>query len=110
MVTDELEGPPFEGTISVTSLPNQVALLEMWALDSRGVTGPPFEVPVWIYNMVGDVDGDGLVGEGDRDALAGLLGLTPSNPAYLPWYDTSANGMVDEADLAAIGYFWGDSI
>ncbi len=110
VVTDELEGPPFEGTISVTSLPNQVALLEMWALDSRGVTGPPFEVPVWIYNMVGDVDGDGLVGEGDRDALAGLLGLTPSNPAYLPWYDTSANGIVDEADLAAIGYFWGDSI
>jgi hypothetical protein len=109
-VSGELEGPPFEDIIDISSLPNQVALLQMQAFDDRGVSSPMIEIPVWVYNLLGDVDGDGTVGAGDRDTLAGVLGLTPSDSAYLPWYDANANGIVDEADLAAVGYFWGGSI
>ncbi|MCD6282821.1 S8 family serine peptidase [bacterium] len=109
-VSGELEGPPFEDNIDISSLPNQVATLDLQAFDDRGVCSPVLEVPVWVYNLIGDVDGDGSVGESDRDSLIGLLGLTPGSPLYRPWYDTNANGAVDEADLAAIGYFWGSSM
>ncbi len=109
-VSGELEGPPFEDDIDISSLPNQVATLELQAFDDRGVCSPMLEVPVWVYNLIGDVDGDGSVGQSDRDSLVGLLGLTPASPLYRPWYDTNANGAVDEADLAAVGYFWGSSM
>jgi len=109
-VSGELDGPPFEDIIDVSSIPNQVATLELQAFDDRGVCSPLLEVPVWVYNLVGDVDGDGSVGGSDRDSLIALLGLTPASPLYRPWYDSNTNGAVDEADLAAVGYYWGSSI
>ena len=77
--------------------------------DDIEVSSPKLEVPVWIYNLQGDIDGDGLVGIGDHDALAGLLGMTSSDPAFFPWYDTNDDGVISEADLAAVGYFWSGS-
>lgn|GEM_PF-2395174 len=105
-ISDEVSGPPFEESVDISTLPNQYALLELQVFDDIGVGSPKLQVPVWIYNMQGDIDGDGLVGTGDRDALAGLLGMAFSDPLFFPWYDTNDDGMVSEADLAAVGYFW----
>ncbi len=109
VISGEVSGPPFEEDIDISALPNQYALLELQVFDDIDVSSPRLEVPVWIYNMQGDIDGDGLVGIGDRDALVGLLGMTSSDPAFLPWYDTNDDGVVSEADLAAVGYFWSGS-
>ena len=105
-ISDEVIGPPFEESIDISALPNQYALLELQVFDGIDVSSPKLEVPVWIYNMQGDIDGDGLVGIGDRDSLVGLLGMTSSDPAFFPWYDTNDDGVVSEGDLAAVGYFW----
>jgi len=102
----ELEGPPFTGEVDVSGLPNQLATLRLQAFDELGVGSSVLEIPVTIYNLLGDVDGDGLIGLGDRDALEGLLGLVEADLAFRPWFDCNENGAVDTGDLAAVGYFW----
>jgi len=105
-----LEGPPFETELNISALPNQIGLLTLRAFDARGIGSPIVQVPVHIFNLRGDVNGDGEINEGDRDALAGVIGLRSSDPSYLLWYDSDNNGVVNEADLAAVGYFWGGSL
>ncbi len=108
-ISGEISGPPFVEDIDVSSLPNQYALLKLQVFDDMDVGSPHVEVPVWIYNLRADIDGDGLVGIGDRDALEGLLGMTSADPLFFPWYDTNGDGAIDEQDLAAVGYFWSGS-
>jgi hypothetical protein len=109
VISGEVGGPPFVEDIDVSSLPNQYAQLRLQVFDDIDVGSPVLEVPVWIYNLRADIDGDGLIGAGDRDALEGVLGLTAEDPLFYPWYDTNGDGVVDEQDLAAVGYFWSGS-
>ncbi len=65
---------------------------------------------MWIFNLRGDMNGDGTVNDDDRDALSGVLGVRSSEPSFMRWYDSNGDGIIDEADLAAVGYFWGSSM
>ena len=109
VISGEVNGPPFEEDVDISGLPNQYALLELQVFDDNDVGSPRLEMPVWIYNLKGDIDGDGQVSQGDRDTLVGLLGMTSSDPLFFPWYDTNGDGAIDEQDLAAVGYFWSGS-
>ena len=63
-----------------------------------------------VYSLVGDVNGDGVVDTADRDELERFIGINSSHPAYQPWYDTDGDGVVTEADLAQIGYSFGNMV
>lgn len=75
----------------------------------RSIVANSSPAPVKVYSLVGDINGDGTVDDGDRDALGPLVGLESGNALFLPWYDTDADGLVTEADLSAVGYFFGNT-
>ncbi len=101
---------PYELNLDVSTLGNQAAMLELQAFDANGVGSPVVQIPIFIFNLRGDVNGDRLVNSLDRDALVPLLGLRSADAGFLPWADANLSGRIDEADLAAIGYFWGSTI
>ena len=109
-ISGDLTTAPFVLDIDVSALGNQAAMLELQALDDNGVGSPVVQIPVFIFNLRGDVNGDRIVNTLDRDALMPLLGLGSSDAGYMPWADADLSGRIDEADLAAIGYFWGGTI
>lgn len=75
----------------------------------RSMVANSIPAPVKVYSLVGDINGDGTVDGGDRDALGPLVGLDSGNASFLPWYDTDGDGLVTEADLSAVGYFFGNT-
>ncbi len=97
---------PYELNLDVSTLGNQAAMLELQAFDANGVGSPVVQIPIFIFNLRGDVNGDRLVNSLDRDALVPLLGLRSADAGFLPWFDSNSNGVVDTGDLAAVGYFW----
>jgi M6 family metalloprotease-like protein len=109
-ISGDLTAAPFDLNIDLSTMGNQVAMLELQALDSNNVGSPVVQIPVFIFNLRGDVNGDRVVNSFDRDALIPLLGLGSSDAGYMPWADADLSGRIDEADLAAIGYFWGGTI
>lgn len=109
-ITGEVDGQPFEAEIGVSGLPNQMATLRLQAFNEDGIGSPTLIIPVVVYNLLGDINGDGAVNDGDRDALIPWLGYRPSWEGFRPWFDTDNGGLVGPEDLAAIGYFWGNSI
>ncbi len=109
-ISGDLTTTPFELNIDVSGLGNQAAMLELQALDDNEVGSPVVQIPVYIFNLRGDVNGDRIVNTLDRDALIPLLGLKTTDAGFMPWADADLSGRIDEADLAAIGYFWGSAI
>jgi len=67
-------------------------------------------VTINAYSLVGDINGDGVVDELDRDALVPLLLIDYTHEDYRRWQDTDDDGLVTEADLSAVGYFWGQTV
>jgi M6 family metalloprotease-like protein len=109
-VSGDITGPPFDLNIDVSTMHNQTAVLSLQAFDSGNIGSPIIEMPVFIFNLIGDVNGDGVVDNADRDALVPLLGLMSADAGYLPWADSNQSGKIDEADMAAVGYFWGSTL
>jgi hypothetical protein len=72
------------------------------------VTSSP--APFRAYSLRGDLNGDGVVNNGDASALKPLLGLVRFGPGYEFWYDPDDDGIVTEADMSYIGYHWGEAI
>lgn len=102
--------PSFNVVIDLTEFRNQEAALSLQPKSASGIMGPAVIVPIYIYNLLGDTDGDGLVNENDVEPIATFLGLTSNSPEFLPWLDPNGDGQVDERDLSAVGYFFGSSI
>lgn len=109
-VSGEAEGQPFEAEIDVSGLPNQVATLRLQAFNEDGIGSPELIIPVIVYNLRGDINGDGTVNDADLDALIPWMGYKPTWEGFLPWYDSDGSGVVGPEDIAAIGYFWGSAL
>jgi hypothetical protein len=104
------ETPPFDGmNLPVALMANGTHEVTLKAY-RRAVTAESLPTLVTVYSLVGDVNGNGMVDLADRDELEGLVGMTDDDPLFLPWYDTDGDGEVTEADLSAVGYFFGDTI
>ncbi len=76
----------------------------------RQVTVDSAAVPVLVYSLVGDVNGDGIVNADDNTALKPLVGLPASDQSFRAWFDTNADGEINEADLTTIGYNFGNAL
>jgi len=98
---------PFDDLVlPVADLTNGDHIVDLIAT-RRSISVTSASVTVMVYSLVGDINADGLVDLGDRDALSLLVGLDAGSPAFKPWFDTDVDGLVTEADLAAVGYYFG---
>lgn len=102
--------PPFDDLVlPVAALTNGYHLVKLRAY-RRAIVADSEELLVTIYSLIGDVNGDGVVNDDDRLALITHLWLTAADPGYRPWYDTNDDGLVNEADLSAVGYHWDEAV
>jgi len=108
-IEGSVDEAPFTVAIDVSHLHNQTAVLRLQAVNDDGVPGPAVQVPLFIYNLRSDANGDGVVDEDDHATIAAAFGITSSHAGYLPWLDTNNDGAVDERDLSAVGYDFGSS-
>ena len=46
--------------------------------------------------------------EGAKSGFAAMLGLTPEDEAYIPFFDSNLDGLITESDAAAVGYYWAE--
>jgi hypothetical protein len=105
-----VDNSPYNGVLDVPGQPNQLANLRVQYFDSSNNPGPEVIVPVYIFNLPGDTNADNIVDQADLDGFAGMLGLTAEDDEYVVLYDTDLDGVITEADAAAVGYYWGESI
>jgi|GEM_PF-2562654 len=89
-------------------LPNQRVTLSATASDGVVQSDPVVE-QLDAVTLLGDVNADDIVDDSDALALQGALGLTGMDADYRAWYDTDGNSLVDERDLAYIGYWYGET-
>ena len=99
---------PFSASIPIPDCPNQQAQLLAYGVSTTGAPAPALSTPVWIFNQLGDTNADGTVDQADHDGFAAMIGLTSADAEYLPCFDSNCDGVIDERDAAAVGYFWGD--
>lgn len=110
VIVDVETGGSFNGLINVPGLRNQAAQLSIYVYDAIGNQGPVTTLPCYIFNLPGDADLNNFVDLDDQLLIRSKHGMTKSSPGYLPFYDSNLDGIVNEVDLSAVGYFWGESI
>lgn len=99
---------PFQAVLAVpTEVPNQLASLRVHYYDAAEVSGPVRTIPVYIFNRLGDTNGDGVVDDGDVAGYAAQVGLKSTDSGYIPFYDSDLDGQITEFDAAAVGYYFG---
>jgi len=68
----------------------------------------------FILALPGDYNGDGVVNDGDsaylRNYLVQFGEVGDTRWAYLPFLDATGDGMIDERDLAYVGYHFGETL
>ncbi len=82
---------------------NVTALLHLEVTDLHGNVSDELELPVYQYNLAGDVNADGSINSADNAALQAHI--RESLP-WLPFADCNFDGRVDERDNAVIAYAW----
>lgn len=101
-VVDDVQ--PFETLLAVPDVPNQLANLDVYYYDSEGTSGPVRRIPVFIFNKLGDTNGDGVVDAADVAGYPAQIGLGSSDEGYIPFFDSDLDGLVTEADAGVVGY------
>lgn len=95
--------------LPVSSLVNGIHPVQLKAF-RRAIIAESEIVQATVHSLFGDIDANGVVDNADRLALVPLLGLTSADEAYFPWYDSNMDNVVDELDLALVGYNFGNTI
>lgn len=106
-------GPDYFGSLTLPALPkqpNQLANLRVQYFDNLNNAGPEVIVPIYIFNLAGDVNLDNMVDQADFDAFPAKVGLGSGDGGFSPFFDSDLDGTVTEADVSAVGYFWGEEI
>jgi hypothetical protein len=101
---------PFDSfELPVSSLVN--GFHQVW-LDAyrRTVKASSTRIPVTVISLDGDVNSDGVVDDLDVVELATHIGALLGEADYRPWYDTDGDGVITEADLALVGYNYGNQL
>ncbi|MEZ5336801.1 MAG: S8 family serine peptidase [bacterium] len=109
-IIDVISGGAFEVLVGAPDLRNQAAQLNVYVYDELDNQGPVTTVPFYIFNLPGDANLDNVVDMTDYELIRSKHGLTSTSPGYLPFYDSNLDGIVNEVDLAAVGYYLGESI
>jgi len=98
---------PAQFDLAGLGLPNQAAQLVAVPLASDDTPGIPTRRTVYIFNQLGDANADSFVDESDLAAYIGAVGLQRGDAGYVPFLDNDQDGLITEADAAAVGYFFG---
>jgi len=98
---------PAQFDLAGLELPNQAAQLVAVPLTSDDTPGIPTRRTVYIFNQLGDANADGIVDASDLLAYTGAVGLKLGDAGYVPFLDSDQDGLITEADAAAVGYFFG---
>jgi len=101
---------PFDGfELPVGSLVN--GFHQVW-LEAyrRTVKASSTRIAVTVISLEGDVNSDGVVDDLDVAELATHIGARRGEADYRPWYDTDGDGVITEADLALVGYNYGNQL
>jgi len=109
-IQGEIPGPPFDVVIPIGNFRNQQVDLILEPKDSAGVVGPSIVKRLFLFNLRGDTNSDGVVNDDDLAQISLNFGLMSTSSSYLPWLDTNLDNIVDERDISAIGFFYQDSI
>jgi M6 family metalloprotease-like protein len=101
---------PYDGYhVPLSHLHNGIHRLQLRAYrGSESAFSPEYDFTV--YSLPGDIDADGTIGWLDQAALVKHLGLVQGAAGFMPWYDPNVDGIVNEADLAYLGYHFGESL
>jgi hypothetical protein len=100
-------GDSFPASFGVAGLRNQTAELYADCYNSAGQASTWDAGAVYIFNQLGDIDGDGVVDAADVEALKALIGKHPGDPGFVGYADSDQDGTITEADAAAVGYNFG---
>ncbi len=106
------ESAPYAAQIDLTAflgLPNQHGILRATPIGAGDFAGPTVTADVFLFNQLGDVNGDGAVDLADSEAYPAMLGLDAGHESFVPFFDSDLDGTITEADAGAVGYFYGDS-
>ena len=106
-VTVQRSYAPYAAELAVPlDMLNSQAEVRVTVFNLLGEAGRVQTVPVFIYNLAGDANGDGAVNAADSALIQDSLWLTPADSGYSPFLDTDGDGVVSEADASAVGYCW----
>lgn len=107
--TDAAGGFPADFGVAAVDLRNQAARLTAVPINDVAQEGPVLAADVDIFNLLGDANADGVVDLLDLEAFPAKAGLTRADPGYSVFFDSDQDGVITEADAAAVGYFFGAS-
>ncbi len=99
-------GPAFAAQLDVPAGGNLTAQLRAEYFSATDTPGIPVAARVFIFNQRGDANADGMVDYADLLAYDNVLGLLRGAPGYIPFYDSDLDGVINEADASAVGYFF----
>jgi hypothetical protein len=93
---------------------NQKLILRVQYFDSNNSPGAVVEKDIYLFDLRGDNSGaagvpDGQVNQLDLDNYEGKIGLRMGDLGYSIFLDSDLDGVITEADAAAVGYFWNQS-
>jgi len=107
-VTDDTAS--FQATFEVPDgLNNQLANLIVQCYGDGDMPGTAKEVPVYVFNQLGDTNGDGTVDDSDLDGYETLIGLDAEEDGYIPFFDSNLDLTITEHDAALVGYNYSSS-
>jgi hypothetical protein len=102
---------PFQAEFDIPAgLPNQHAQLLVSYFSVDEVPGVAQVIPIYVFNLLGDTNADGVVSALDLDGYATQIGLTSSDAGYIPLFDSNLDGTVTEKDAAEVGYGFGNTL
>lgn len=99
-------GPDFTGQIDVPASGNLTAQVRAEYQSETDTPGIPFSSRVFVFNQRGDANADGVVDYADLLAYDPMLGILRGAPQYIPFFDSDLDGVINEADASAVGYFF----
>ncbi|MCB1186930.1 S8 family serine peptidase [bacterium] len=100
-------GSSFPASIPLSALGNRIAVLRIIPLKD-GNPGAMREIPLWFFSQPGDANADGQVNQADLDFIRTRVGMSSDDPDWTVFADSDLDGLITEADAAAVGYHWGE--
>ena len=100
-------GSNFPASIPLSALGNRIALLRIRPFNGSEA-GAIREIPLWIFSQPGDANADGQVNQADLDFIRTRVGMSSDDPDLTVFADSDLDGLITEADAAAVGYHWGE--
>jgi hypothetical protein len=106
-LTDELTAIQLFDVSAYLGQHNLACLVHITPYAADETAGRSLSTPVYVFNYRGDVNADGVVNALDTAAYGVMLGLSDTDPSYIPLFDSDLDGVITAMDAAYVGYNYG---